>query len=263
MWYRTKEFQVFSKKDWVTQAMPVKWVAEVWNDWWRKEMEDRFVKFDTREHRHYRFEHDLDFNWWLFDDYNNLDNFKYWLDDEDRQEITEEAEAQIKKLDDNYYRWFVDCYDHSAISFSLAWQWMQDRRDTASRCWIIACPKAYNGYDLKEWNESPNKEKWEKVELTLEEAEKEVIRYLWEYNEYINWRWPLEIFLEYEEEYVSTKWNGNKIKDRCYLEDSNLWIYYNRDIDDAEKDILEEAEKYLDEEHIEHWELSLSVNDIY
>lgn len=263
MWYRSKEFQVFSTKDWCTTAMPVRWVAEVRDFEWWNEMESRFVKLDVRRHRHYTFQHDLDFNRDLYDDYNNLDNFKYWLDDEDRKDITESAEAQFKKLDDNYYRWFVDCYDHSAVSFSLAWCWMQCQFDTSNKCWIIACPKAYNSYDFEERNESTKKDSWEKIEVSLEEAEKEVKRYLEEYNEYINWWWPLEIFLEYEEEYVSTKWNGNKITDRRYLDDSNLWIYYNRDLDQAKEDILDEAKKYLDDEHIEYGELSLSTNDKY
>jgi hypothetical protein len=35
------------------------------------------------------------------------------------------------------------------------------------------------------------------------------------------------------------------------------------DLDQAKEDILDEAKKYLDNEHIEYGELSLSTNDKY
>ena len=231
MSYRADEYQVFLKTthtDWTstTEAMPVRWVALVraQEDWW--EMESRFIKVDFRKHRHYNLPKELDFDWDAYDEWD------------------EASDKQIEFLNEHYYRWFVDCYDHSAVSFSIQWEWMQCRWDTARKCGIIACPKEYCWYDFELWCNSiyKDKEDWP-IQTTEQEAYKECKRYLAEFTERANWWWPLDVFMEYEETYQSIQsWDTKKLRNSDW---DSLGIYYSMDRDEIEWAVLEEAKRYL------------------
>lgn len=111
------------------------------------------IKIDVRPNRRYNFRHDLWIDWLGMD---------AWDD---------EACNYFDSLDENYYCYRLDFFDHSAISFSLAierrdiWYYEFDRsRDV----WLIAIPKS--------------------LVKTGRDAQKMARDYLVKYNDYINWR---------------------------------------------------------------------------
>ena len=169
-----------------------------WAEWYDPRTEqDNIGKICIRKHRDYRFPNELDFD---FDAY-------------DEDEI---------KTPENYYIFWLDCYNHWQIIFSFTGQWMQCRRDTSRWCGFIAVPKKYNAYDLKEISVTPyKKELWEKyevVELTESQAREIAKEELKEFNQYNNWEiygytvyqkvlWTSETWEEkYEYEVIDSVW---------------------------------------------------------
>lgn len=85
-------------------------------------------KLCIREHRHYSFSNELDYDF--------------------------ECEEPNGKQDlSDYFVFNLDCYIHSNIYFSLAWWWMQCRFDTSNDCWFIAMPKSqYESEEIAQTN---------------------------------------------------------------------------------------------------------------
>ena len=216
-------------------------------DW--DDIESRYIKIDFRSHRDLPGIHELDLNWWALDDYYNRYDIKY-LDDEDIKMIEEEAKPILDELNEKYYWMYVDCYIHSWVSFSLSWEWMQCPFDTSKGAGIIACPKAYNSYDLKEWSESENKDKWEKIEVTKEDAINQMRDYIRDFDDYYNWCGPYEYLIREEVVYKSDRWDTIKrmewLEDWCWQ-----WLYNSRDQKVMEEDILRDVKEYLKEKWIE------------
>lgn len=144
----TKTIEVF--KNWEVVKIfkaPIMY-ADVDEDWAKWD-----CLFHFRDNRSYRLPKDLDFwSWDLFDEYNNSDYepSKDDYDYEDWKYNKERYEEMIKKLDDEYYWQWLDWYEHSAVAISIAWTWIQCRRDTSNRVWIVAVPKKY--FDLNQMN---------------------------------------------------------------------------------------------------------------
>lgn len=76
-------------------------------------------------------------------------------------------QKQLDEIKETYHVFWLDCYIHSWIAFSLAWEWMQCQFDTARKIWIIAVPKIDN----------PD----------VTEAEEYARKFLGRYNAYLNW----------------------------------------------------------------------------
>lgn len=145
-----------------------------WAEWYDPRTEqDNIGKICIRKHRDYTFPNELDFD---FDAY-------------DEDEI---------KMPENYYIFWLDCYNNGQIVFSFTGQWMQCRRDTSRWCGFIAVPKEYKeseakeiaGQELKEFNQYNNWEiygytVYQKVLWTSETGEEkyeyEVLDSVWWY----------------------------------------------------------------------------------
>lgn len=81
---------------------------------------DDMVEFTTREHRHYNLPKEFNFDWDAYDEW--------------------EME-EIEEMDKNYHIFFLDCYEHGGMSWSLAWEGMQCRFDTAKRVGLMRVSK--------------------------------------------------------------------------------------------------------------------------
>jgi len=111
------------------------------------------IKIDVQPHKYYNFRHDLDVDWrWIYYE-------------------EEKAIQDYEKLDEKYYTYELDFFNHSAISFSL----VIDRQDIGyyefdrtRNVWVIAIPKEIV-----------------KSELQARELARD---YISDYNDYINWR---------------------------------------------------------------------------
>lgn len=94
-------------------------------------------KLCIREHRRYDFPNELDFNFDMYDDW----------------DLT-----QLEEIEKSYDLYWLDCYEHSWIAFSLTWHWMQCQWDTAKYCGFIAVKKDIQNWrdlvkkELEEWN---------------------------------------------------------------------------------------------------------------
>lgn len=171
----------------------------------------------VREHRHYKFPNELDYDF-------------------------DSAAEDAEKLYEQYYIFELDCYIHSWVSFSLAWRWMQCKFDTSKDCWFIAIPKEINSYDQRAWAMSTNQDKWTKQIYTEKEAMDVAEDEIKIYNQYLNW----EVYAYSIEEPVI--WSATN-KEWVVLQKTSwehidwCWGYYNR------KDILEEH-KLLDPKEI-------------
>lgn len=115
---------------------------------------DNTWKLCIREHRKYNFPNELDYDWDDMDDW-GMD----WV--------------QMSGLMKEYYIFRLDCYEHSRISFSLAWKGMQCKFDTSNNCGFIAIPKKDDS--------NPS------IENSYEEAKKIAEWEIKCYNQYLNW----------------------------------------------------------------------------
>lgn len=109
------------------------------------------IKLDIMPHRRYTFKTDLNIDW-------------YWIHENDPEAI-----EYYNSLDEKYYCFNLDFFEHSAIAFSL----VIDRTnigyyefDRSRNVWIIAIPKEI----VKSWKEA--------VELARD--------YINDYNDQIN-----------------------------------------------------------------------------
>lgn len=145
------------------------------------------LKLDFRENRSYNLPKDLYINWTDFD---------YW-------------EENLEEKLENYYWCFIDCYIHWNYCFSLENEWINCRRDTAKKCWVIAIKKS----------------DFEKLEFDWDYV-KYFRNFVHTYNQRFNWeiyRYTLEKPHEYKDEYWA------KIIQRDF-EDGCWWFYNVQDI---------------------------------
>lgn len=168
------------------------------------------VKLDFRENRSYDFPKDLNFDWDWYDS---------WEDDEEKN-----WEKIFNDLQENYYRYFVDCYIHSNYNFSLAWQWIQCRWDTAKKCGIVAIEK----------------KKFEELWIQ-EDPHKFLDNFIKKYDIRFNW-WILGLNVQTKETYIHET-NGSKIEQR-ENQDWNTWYF----------DIQEILDEYKEFDPLEWWE---------
>lgn len=149
---------------------------------------DNTGKLCLREHRRYKFPNELDFD--------------FCSDPEDTDEKT------IREtLEHRYHIFWLDCYEHSWILFSLSWQCMQCRFDTSNNVWFIAIPKKDDS--------NPS------IENSYEEAKKIAEAEIKTYNQYLNW----EVYRRITEKPVKrTSEDGQEKIEREY-EDGCGWYY--------------------------------------
>lgn len=148
---------------------------------------DNTGKLCIRQHRRYCFPNELDYD-------------------------RDSAEEDSKKLYDEYHIFEIDCYEHSWISFSLSWWWMQCQFDTSKNCWFIAIPKnIYPDHaiareialeELKLYNAYMN---WEVYRYTIDKPDtytnkewKEKIEW-----EFVDWCWGYYSIQDILDEYKS------------------------------------------------------------
>lgn len=132
--------------------------------------DDDSVKIDVREHRRYSFLHELWLDWWLLDETYEEGDYYYedWLENEEKW----------KKINDEYYVFWLDFFEHSVIAFSLSLH-RRDlgyyERDRSRNIWVIAVKKS-------DW-------------IDFEMAEKIARETIDNYNSLLNWRvyeWRIE-----------------------------------------------------------------------
>ena len=78
--------------------------------------EYNIAEFTTREHRYYKLPKEFDFDWDAYDD-GDMENVEY--------------------MDRSYHLFFLDCYEHSGMCWSLCGEWMQCQFDTAKRAGLM------------------------------------------------------------------------------------------------------------------------------
>lgn len=132
--------------------------------------DDETVKIDVREHRHYNFLHDFWLDWWMLDEEYEEGDYYYedWLNEQEKW----------RKINDEYYVFWLDFFDHSVIAFSLAMHrrdiWYYER-DRSRNVGVIAVKKS-------DW-------------IDFEQAEKIARTTIEDYNSLLNWRvyeWRIE-----------------------------------------------------------------------
>lgn len=146
------------------------------------------AELTTREHRYYNLPKEFSFDWDAYD---------------------EGDMKEVEEMDKKYHLFFLDCYEHSGMVWSLCGEGMQCQFDTAKRAWLIRINK----------NEIPDREValWE-VKLELER-----------YNQRLNgevYEWRMERLVK------RTSEDGREREEREYI-DSCGWFY---DIKDAVED---------------------------
>lgn len=163
---------------------------------------DDMVEFTTREHRHYNLPKEFDFDWDAYDEW--------------------EME-EIEEMDRNYHIFFLDCYEHSGMKWSLAWEGMQCRFDTAKRVGLMRVKK-----EVVE----DRKNALEFVRDALEV-----------YNKWLNW----EIYEWRLERLVTRKSEDGREKAEWEFLDGCSWFYDKDEALSDGKDICENIE-FLDED---------------
>ncbi len=131
------------------QKINIPWLGEleiIYDDFPFDPMESWEVMMDICPNRNYIFPKSFSLDWEDIKLYNNLDS--------------------IKRFEKMYHICWLDCYQHSWISLSLAWEWMQCRFDTTKNIWVI----------------------WlHRETYTKEEAIEYMRSFLRKYNAYLNW----------------------------------------------------------------------------
>lgn len=154
---------------------------------------EEYTKLCIREHRRYNFPNELNFD---FDKYDEWDL------------------TQLEEIEKDYDIFWIDCYEHSWIAFSLTWHWVQCQWDTAKYCGFIAIPKVLQ---------------WDKRKL----AQKD----LTEYNQYLNWE-VYEYGIYRKHTYKDDNWE--EIFEWDYIE----WCWWYYDSDECLKDWVNDLKAY-------------------
>lgn len=154
---------------------------------------DNIWYMDIRDHRRYNFPKELSIAW------------DEW----------EETANELIELEKNFYVFPIDCYEHSGISFSLSGTGMQCQFDTSKSVGIIAIPRVYNGYDIKEWNRSKTRDNPQATQVTLTEEQVNTIatEELNEYNQYLNGEVYRFTLLDEEGDEIDSCWGFYDIDD--------------------------------------------------
>lgn len=129
-------------------------------DGWDREWSDLCI----RKNRKYDFPNELDFDFDAYDDW----------------EIT------LPWLDPNQYIFQLDFYEHSWITFSLKWEWMNDRFDSSINVWFI----------IVSLDNDAEKSDWLARDIARE--------YINNYNAYLNWE--IYEFIIEEQDIITKDW---------------------------------------------------------
>ena len=233
--WTTKKAKVFNKWELVKEFNVPIYYAEADEDWAKSD-----CLFHFRENRNYRLPEDLDF--WSFGRYDQfLDYEKPNEDDYDYEDwlyYKDKFEEMTKKLDEEYYWQWLDWYEHSAISISIAWTWMQCRRDTSNNVWIVAIPKKYF-----EW----------------EEAEKKAMEYLKNaVNDFSDWMngWVYEFWITEEVEFTNPE-HWSTYKDIPIDDVESGWYTMSMEDKYMEKDIEDNIKMICKNRWIEFDEIKI------
>lgn len=194
------------------------------------------IKIDIREHRSYTFEHDF----WLKHDILDLDFT--WESEEDLEydsdyEQYKEEIAKYKKIQDEYYVFWLDFFEHTTMSFSLT-----ARRenigyyefDRSRDVWIIAVKKEIA------------KDEHDAMEIASKELEM--------YNSRCN-GWIYQYALDEKEEYFS-KDLKRKLTQYEFYDGCTGFIDFER----CKEDAMDSVKSYLNSNGIEYDSLELVEN---
>lgn len=78
--------------------------------------EENMAEFTTREHRYYSLPKEFSFDWDAYDEWDM---------------------KEIEEMDKDYHIFFLDCFEHWGMRWSLIWEGMQCQFDTAKRVWLM------------------------------------------------------------------------------------------------------------------------------
>lgn len=169
---------------------------------------DQQAKLCIRNHNHYNFVNELDFDFDLRYDYTWGANA---FNSDDWEEYDIEKYNEMRKQLEKYFIYPIDCHEHWDIIFKLSWEWTQCQFDTSKNCGFIAISK-----ELTQM-------------LDNEEDIKKILRHeLEEYTNYINGR----VYEWYVDYYNIDQWDNEL-----------FWPYYT---DNAYNDIEEECKNNID-----------------
>ena len=205
-------------------------------DFSRDDFKNEDIKIDIRENRSYTFEHDFNLDHVL------LDMDFSWENEEDLEwdfeyENYKEEIAKYKKIQDEYYVFGLDFFEHSTIHFSLT-----ARRvylgyyefDRTRDVWIIAVKK-----DIA-------KDEKDAMEIASKELEM--------YNARCN-GWIYQYALDEKEEYFSKDLH-KKLTQYEYYDGCTGFI----DFDQCKEDAIDSVKCYLNSNGIEYDSLELVEN---
>lgn len=205
-------------------------------DFTRDDFKNENIKLDIREHRRYNFEHDF----WLNHEILDLDFT--WESEEDLEynsdyEQYKEEIAKYKKIQEEYYVFGLDFFEHTTMSFSLT-----ARReylgyyefDRSRDVWIIAVKK-----DIA-------KDEKDAMEIAAKELEM--------YNARCN-GWIYQYSLDEKEEYFSKDLH-KKLTQYEYYDGCTGFLDFER----CKEDAMDSVKCYLNSNGIEYDSLELVEN---
>lgn len=166
-----------------------------------REWQMEYSKMCIRDHRRYDFPNELEFDFNAYDD----------------------GDLQLPWLDPNQYFFWLDCYEHSGILFSLTWEWQQCRFDTANKCWFLIVTLDDNG-------EKSNGEARDQAKLILDA-----------YNSYLNGE-VYEYILE-SREIIEKDWKTFTSEWECI---EACWWYYS--LEDLKYDVVHSYKIFTEED---------------
>ena len=232
--WEEKKVEVLKNWEIVKELRVPLYYADVDEEWAKWD-----CKFHFRENRSYRLPKDLDFwSFWKYDQF--LDYIEPAEDDYDYEDwlyYKKEYEEMTQKLDNEYYWQWLDWYEHSAVAISIAWTWMQCRRDTSNKVWIVAIPKSYF-----EWQENPEEKAYEYLKNAVDC-----------YSDCFN-GWVYEFRILEEVEFSNP--NYWTVTEEVPIESDSNW-YLMSDSELMEKDIEDNVKYYLEDKWIEYDEIKI------
>lgn len=209
---------------------------EEFNDFERSELKNEYSKICIREHRRYTFENELEIN------FNTLDlDFTGYTEEElaedyDYQNYKEE-QKKLQDIQEKYYLFDLDFFDHSCIGFSLScnridlWYYNMDRTCNVG---FIAIEKS----SCKDYEEAKK--------LAAEEIEN--------YTNYCN-GWIYSYSIEEGEDYFNKDLSKNIYSYDLY--DSCGWFLKKDYAEEYAKEVLA---SYLNQKWIEYDSIELIEN---
>lgn len=233
--YTTKDWKIHELENIRVNIENEEYSCGNWEDYAGERECDPF-KIDIRKHRNYNFQHDFDIDWEILD---LEEDFKKYTPEELEEDYEYskflEEKKKLQDIEEKYYVFELDFFDHSAIGFSLAcrrinlWYYNMDR---SCNVWIVAVEKSIAKDEI--------------------DAEKQCKQYIEEYNNYCN-GWIMEYSIEEKDLYYSKDENKDPIENWEVL-DSCGWFLHEEYAIDYTKDYLSYI---LKERNIEYEKIEL------